>query len=77
MEFDVREKTLQRTDKCWQGYDCLSGNQECLCQVTDSVRGVLFVERETSDYCPYDMSFGYSHICCCPTRQEIYDRYNV
>jgi hypothetical protein len=37
----------------------------------------MFVDRPTAGYCPYDVSFGYSHICSCPTRREIYDRYGV
>jgi hypothetical protein len=74
---EVSEETRRKTDKCWRGFECLSNPQGVTCAVRSCVRGVLFVDKETVSYCPYEVTFGYSHICSCPTRQEIYDRYDV
>lgn len=52
----------------------LSG-QNGICPVHDCVGDVLFVEKTGQDYCRYDVTFGYSHICTGRVRQEIYDRY--
>jgi hypothetical protein len=74
---EVSEETRQKTEKCWRGFACLSDTGNGPCAVRSCVRGVLFVDKQTASYCPYDVIFGYSHICSCPTRQEIYDRYGV
>lgn len=75
MKFEVSEETVQRTHKCWRGFACLSGNGRVVCPVRDYVTGVLFVEKTAESYCPYDVTFGYSNICTCPVRHEIYERY--
>ena len=77
MPLQVSDKTRQRTEKCWREFVCLSDSENGPCAVRSCVRGVLFVTRRTTAYCPYDVAFGFSHICSCPTRQEVYDRYGV
>ncbi|MGD2165440.1 MAG: hypothetical protein PVH50_07910, partial [Anaerolineae bacterium] len=75
VKFDVSEKTRQETEKCWRSFACLARDGHHICQVRDCVGQVLFVERNAQTYCPYDVTFGYSHICSCPVRREIYERY--
>lgn len=75
MDFEVSDETRQRTDRCWRGFACLSGEEDFICEVEESVGDVVFVNRSTSTYCPYDVTFGYSHMCSCPVRREIYERY--
>jgi hypothetical protein len=53
----------------------LAGQEDGVCRVEESVGEVIFVKRPTSAYCPYDVIFGYSHICSCPVRKAIYHRY--
>ena len=77
VKFKVSQTTLNQTDKCRNDYSCLSGKKECLCSVTDSFDGkVLFVKPLCSNECGYKMSFGYSYVCNCPIRKEIYNKYN-
>ena len=76
MSIEVSEGTLQKAEKCWRGYRCLSA-EDGVCPVRDYVSEVLFVERRRDVYCPYDVTFGYSHICTCPVRREIYERYDI
>ena len=75
MKREVSEETRQETDKCWRGFACLSGDEDVICRVRDRVSDVIFVEKTKQTYCPYDVTFGYSHICSCPVRREIYERY--
>ncbi len=75
MMFEVSAETCQRTEKCWRGFACLSSDEDIICPARDHVNDVLFVERTAQSYCPYDITFGYSHICSCPVRCEIYERY--
>jgi hypothetical protein len=73
----VSEETRQRTNKCWRGFACVSDPEGIMCAVRSCVRGVLFVDKQKARYCPYEVTFGYSHICSCPIRQEIYTRYGI
>ncbi len=77
MKYQVRTDLLQEADKCRHSFSCLSGGDECLCQIKDSFDGkVLFVAPPCSDVCDYIMSFGYSYVCKCPVRKEIYNQYS-
>lgn len=75
MALEVLGSTRDKADKCWRGFICLSGEESGICVVQYSVSDLLFVERTREGYCPYDVGFGYSHICSCPVRQELYERY--
>lgn len=75
VKLEVSEETRQDTDKCWQSFACLSEDKHQLCRVREYVGGVLFVEKNGQTYCPYDVTFGYSHICSCPVRGEIHKKY--
>ncbi len=77
MAMQVSEEARQRTDKCQRGFACLSPDQKPGCAVRRAVRHALFVNREDSPSCSYDMGFGYSHICSCPVRWEIHSRYEA
>ena len=77
MKFEISEEILQSATKCWRGFTCLSESHNGMCPVRQWVGDVLFVEKTRQEYCPYDVTFGYSHICTCPVRQEIWDRYNA
>lgn len=77
MTKEVSEEARQKAEKCPLGFACLSGEEAPRCVISSSVRGVLFVKSAAADHCPYGMSFGYSYICTCPVRWEIYDRYGT
>jgi hypothetical protein len=77
MEFKIRKAILNETDKCGEKFSCLSGKNECLCEVEDSLDNkIIFIKPIHDNLCDYRMSFGYSHVCNCPTRKEIYKLYN-
>lgn len=75
VKLEVSQEIRQKTDKCWRGFACLSDAEAGVCAVHDHVGGVLFVEKIKQAYCPYDVTFGYSHICACPVRRELFERY--
>ena len=73
----IAEDTLKNTSKCAKGFSCLCGERECLCEVEYAVGDkVLFVEC-TDRSCRYRTDFGYSSICTCPARKEIFNRYRI
>jgi len=75
VKFKISEEIRHEASQCWRGFRCLLTGENGMCPVHDCVGDVLFVEKTGQDYCPYDVTFGYSHICTCPVRQEIYDQY--
>ncbi len=78
MEFKVRADILNETIKCKKDFSCLSGKKDCLCEVEDSFDNkILFIKPMNHNMCDYKMSFGYSYICNCPTRKEIYNLYKI
>jgi len=76
VKFNVDQAAINKTDKCRNAYSCLSGGKECICSVKDSFNGtVLFINPRDTNICSYMMSFGYSYVCNCPTRKEIFKKY--
>jgi hypothetical protein len=73
----VSEDTLENTTKCAKGFSCLYGEGQPFCEVEYAIGDeVLFVEY-TDGACRYWMPFGFSSVCNCPTRREIYNRYRL
>lgn len=79
MGFEVDEEILKETTKCKEGFVCLASEVHGLCKVASSAAGgkVLFVCAEKKTRCPYCVPFGNSFVCNCPTRIELYKRYEV
>jgi len=76
MKFQINEETLKATTRCMKGFSCLEGDRSDLCRVTQSVIGdVIFIECH-EPYCTYKLDYGNSKICTCPTRRQIYNKYN-
>jgi hypothetical protein len=72
----ISEETLKSTTKCQFDFACLEGNGFPKCVVDYSVKNNgVFIKQENDQRCPYKMAFGYSYICYCPTRYEIYEKY--
>jgi len=76
---NVSEETIEETKKCDKDFSCLEGQREDLCTVEQCVNGkVHFIEcLDRSNGCPYKISFGYSFICHCPTRKELYNKHKI
>jgi hypothetical protein len=77
MKFEISEDTLRKTDKC-QDMKCLEEDGRPECKVDRQLKGNgVFVSPNGRDQCPYKMSFGNAYVCNCPTRFELFDKYNV
>lgn len=77
MEFKIKSAILNDTNKCGEKFACLSDKNKCLCEIEDSLDNkIIFIKPIDDIMCDYRMSFGYSHVCNCPTRKEIYKLYN-
>ena len=77
MRFEVSDDTRQAAD-CPYGYPCLTDEEWVGCAIDNCVGGtVLFIRGETEILCRNMRNFGYEHICMCPVRREIFQRYGV
>lgn len=76
MEFKISSDVLKVTNKCKENFSCLNSKIDCLCEVTRHVdTGVSFINPPEHKKCNYMTPFGYSYLCNCPTRNEIYRVY--
>jgi len=76
--FKLEEEVLNQTDRCEGNFSCLDGDDSCLCEVDQIINdSLLYIKPSQNISCEYKVSFGYTtYYCNCPTRREIYKRYN-
>jgi len=75
MEIDneIKEQT-----SCKKGFSCLDTECKSCCKVVNCINDkVHFINFTSKDYCSFKMSFGYSDICNCPTRKELFNKYGL
>ncbi|UCD35502.1 MAG: hypothetical protein JSU90_01330 [Nitrospiraceae bacterium] len=75
-KFLIGHEVTSRAVQCGNDYSCLSGAGECLCEVLDALGSEVIFVRPLNPCCTYMSRFGYSSICHCPARKEIYRRYH-
>ncbi len=74
---EIKKEIIDKTVHCTKDFDCLNNNH-LSCKVRSCVNNeVYFVECSEIHSCNYRVSFGYSYICTCPTRKEIYNKYGL
>jgi hypothetical protein len=73
----ISEDILKKTDNCKKDFACLSSNKESTCNVESVLNEGMKIVKCKDTSCSYSSSYGYSNICNCPTRNEIYNKYNL
>ena len=74
----VTEDIIKKATNCTKKFTCLSAYRKDLCKIeSHPSESVFFIEHLNDETCKYSYSFGYSHVCTCPVRQEIYRRYKI
>ena len=77
-EIRISEDSLKNAGKCKKNHSCLSGQRDDLCKVELNVDDKIhFVKCMSKESCPYRIYFGYSYVCLCPVRKELFNRYNI
>ncbi len=75
---EIDKEILKKTSDCKKNFDCLKNDQHIFCKVEYCVNHeVHFVKCMDVDYCVFKMYFGQSFTCNCPTRKEIFNKYNI
>ena len=73
----ISEEILKRTIRCPHDLKCLAEEEYPLCSADSLDRGCdLFVKAEKDTRYHYKLPLGFGCLCICPTRLEIYERYN-
>ena len=77
MPFQIDKAICDQTTNCKYDFKCLTQDGCPCCEVEFHVpKELLFVKIKNENIqCPYAMSYGYSYICSCPVRCEIYRKY--
>jgi hypothetical protein len=77
MKLKISENILNDTTRCRKNFVCLS-ERDCLCEIKYCFDGKSFVIKPDKNIiCPYKVSMVTLMLCSCPTRKEIYKRYNI
>ena len=75
---EIDKEILNNTTNCEKNFDCLTNDKHVYCKVENAINNeVHFVKCLHDDSCTYKMSFGYSYICTCPTRKEIFNKFSI
>jgi len=78
MTIRVSNGTLKRTTKCTCSFQCLKDDVRDVCTVDRCIQDEFcFLKEQKERECPYRTPFGYSYICTCPIRNELYRRYRI
>jgi hypothetical protein len=74
----IEKEILDKTVKCTKDFDCLKNEKHIYCKVERVIDNKIdFIKCKEKTLCNYKLAFGYSNICTCPTRIEIYNKYRL
>ena len=77
MTLIVDDNIIKGTTKCKKKFSCLSG-ETTLCSVELCIENKIhFIKCVSKESCNYRISFGFSYVCNCPVRKEIYNKYKI
>ncbi|REE83269.1 hypothetical protein BX611_0556 [Lutibacter oceani] len=74
---EIDKELIEKTTKCKKSFGCLNNDQHILCKVEHCVSNKVHFVKCSDNFCPYRMSFGYSDVCNCPMRKEIFNKYKI
>lgn len=78
MFYQINEETINKTTRCNHKFKCLDDNKRDVCAVDICFGGNgCFLKTAKPDYCTYKNTFGGSYVCYCPTRHELFKKYNI
>lgn len=77
MGLSLPTEIRNQSSRCPFGFSCVDDNRTIRCRVLDANgENVLFIENSRPE-CPYNISFGSSRICRCPTRYYLFTHWTI
>ncbi len=78
IDLNVHDDIIKNTNRCKKDHSCLSGFAADLCQVEMCIgEKIHFIKCMNENICNYRIPFGYSFVCTCPVRKELYNKYKL
>ena len=75
-DIEIDKAVLHNTTDCLYDFNCLSGDKTHLCDdVASNEEDIVEIKSNPPLACRYCISLGSASYCTCPTRVEIYNRY--
>jgi len=75
-DIKIDEDISKTATMCKKNLSCLSGSD--ICKVEFCVEGQIhFIKCMNLEPCHYRMPFGYSFVCKCPVRKELFNKYKI
>lgn len=78
MKKDISKHIIAQATRCNFDKQCLENDDYPLCKFKKQTdNGTIFVYKIDEHECPYVIGFGFSQVCGCPVRKEIYRKYKL
>ena len=85
MKFEISDEIKVQTTQCPSDFSCLNDDVKPLCDIDKpmcnsdylSEENGLFIQPLSDNECHYLMPFRTTFLCRCPTRHEIFKKYNI
>ena len=78
LQIPMEQVDTGTTIECDRAHSCLSGEQECMCEVEQLLDdSILSVKPPPGLKCIHKMRYQEAFLCTCPVRKEIYKRYRI
>jgi hypothetical protein len=72
---EIDKAIIEKTTKCIKHFACLKNKQHECCEIFMCLNNEICMIREAkSQVCKYKES-GFTEVCTCPVRVEIYNKY--
>ena len=76
-DLKVDDDVIKNTNRCKKDHSCLSDLTD-LCKVEMCIADKIhFIKCMNERACNYRITFGYSFVCTCPVRKELYNKYKI
>ena len=75
--YEVDQTIIAKAINCDKNHVCLTEEIPSICKVSSCVGCKIHFLKKLERDCPYHQEFGFSYICKCPVRMEIYDKYKI
>ena len=77
MKIKIANDIIEKCIHCKKGLACLRNGDDVCCKIERCVYKTLYyINSGNHNRCLYKMFYGLDHVCECPVRKEIFDKYN-
>ena len=79
VSYQISNEIITKTTRCRNNFKCLTDGGFDLCPIDGQImEGYCFIRMVNhTNNCNYHISFGDTHICSCPVRNELYKHFKV